>query len=85
MTPVQNEMTAHQLINQTSGIVEYYTPLEIVQAARECMGEISLDPASSEKANEGVRAGRYFTKEIDGISKRWIACAVWLNHRAALT
>lgn len=53
---------AHQYINQSSGITEYYTPAEIVDAAREVMGSITLDPASSQRANENiVQAGEYFT------------------------
>lgn len=53
---------AHQHVNQSSGITEYYTPADIVQAAREVMGSITLDPASSQKANESiVQAGEYFT------------------------
>ena len=31
------------LINQTSGKVEYYTPADIVEAARRVMGSIDLD------------------------------------------
>jgi hypothetical protein len=73
-------MNAATLINQTSGVVEYYTPVEIIEAAMDCMGFIHLDPASCETANMIVGAGRYFTKAIDGISKRWEAETVWLNH-----
>ena len=49
---------SHQQINQTSGDVEYYTPPAIIEAARLVMGTIDLDPASSETANERVRAGQ---------------------------
>lgn len=52
-------MNAAQLINQTSGDVEIYTPANIIEAARECMGGIDLDPASSAKANERVKAAMY--------------------------
>ena len=45
---------AATLINQTSGKVEYYTPADIVEAARRVMGSIDLDPASSPAANETV-------------------------------
>lgn len=55
-------MTAAQLINQTSGDVEYYTPAFIVEAAREVLGgRIELDPASCDFANQTVKARRIFT------------------------
>lgn len=52
-----------QLINQDSGDYEYYTPPEIVEAAKEVMGTIDLDPASSEKANKIVKAAKIYTLE----------------------
>lgn len=73
-------MNSAQLINQTSGAVEYYTPVEIIAAATECMGFIHLDPASCETANMIVGAGRYFDKTTDGLSQSWEAETVWLNH-----
>jgi ParB family chromosome partitioning protein len=73
-------MNAATLINQTSGAVEYYTPVEIIEAATECMGFIHLDPASCETANMIVRAGHYFTKADDGLPRSWEAETVWLNH-----
>lgn len=50
-----------QLINQTSGITEYYTPPEVTEAARATMVAIDYDPASSERANGIVRARFYTT------------------------
>jgi hypothetical protein len=44
-------MNAAQLINQTSGATEYFTPSELIQAAYNCMGGIELDPASCAEAN----------------------------------
>lgn len=72
-------MTDHQLINQTSGKVEYYTPPAIINAARTTMGSIDLDPASSVAANRHVRAKRIFTVEHDGLTQSWNG-NVWLNH-----
>lgn len=72
-------MNAAQLINQTSGDYEYYTPIEIVEAARRVMGSIGLDPASSKIANAIVRADAYFTEADDGLSMLWHG-NVWMNH-----
>lgn len=68
----------HQLINQDSGNFEYYTPVEIVDLAREAMGKIDLDPASSDIANLYVNANQYYTIETDGLSQKWFG-NVWLN------
>jgi ParB family chromosome partitioning protein len=73
-------MNASQLINQTSGAVEYFTPVEIIEAARKCMGGIDLDPASCAAANAIVLAKQIYDKYDDGLSKDWIARTVWMNH-----
>lgn len=73
-------MTSAQLINQTSGKVEYYSPPEIVAAARRVMGGIELDPASSEAANERIGAERFYDVEDDAICLEWCAKSVWMNH-----
>jgi len=65
-------------IGQNSGNFEWYTPLEIIEAAREAMGGIDLDPASCEYANEAVRATKFYTKEDDGLTRPW-AGNIWLN------
>ena len=57
---------------------EWYTPAKYIEAAREVMGSIDLDPASCELANQTVKATRYFTKEDDGLSQSWHG-NVWLN------
>lgn len=62
-----------------SGRTDWYTPSEIVEAARRVMGYISLDPASSAKANEIIRADRYYTIERNGLASTWFG-RVWLNH-----
>ena len=87
-------MNKSQLINQTSGDTEYYTPSFIVEAARKVMcsvecrnqitlvepGKIELDPASSIQANKIVKAKRIFTIEDDGLAQEWKAKTIWLNH-----
>lgn len=50
---------------------EHGTPPHIVEAAREVLGEIDLDPASSPLFNRVVRASRIYTREDDGLQKPW--------------
>jgi len=50
---------------------EWYTPAGVIEAAREVLGGIDLDPASSETANRTVGAPRYFTEEDDGLARDW--------------
>jgi hypothetical protein len=70
-----------QLINQSSGDVEIFTPRPIIRAATEALGGfIHLDPASCEAANEIVGATAYFTKEDDGLSQSWKCETLWMNH-----
>jgi phage N-6-adenine-methyltransferase len=65
-------------VSEASGENEWYTPPEYIAAARKVMGGIDCDPASSEKANKIVNAEIFFTKENDGLSKRWHG-RVWMN------
>jgi DNA N-6-adenine-methyltransferase (Dam) len=64
-------------LDQQIGIVtsslstEYYTPQVYLDAAREVLGPIELDPASCAQANRTVRAARYFTAEEDGLAQEW--------------
>lgn len=74
-------MNSHQLINGTNMDVEYFTPQPIIEAARMALGgTIALDPASSEAANKRVDALRWFGVEADGITQKWEASTVFLNH-----
>jgi len=57
---------------------EYYTPPEYIEAAREVMGGIDLDPASHEKAQEWIQAETFYTVADDGLNKPWFG-RVWLN------
>lgn len=61
-----------------SGNNEYYTPGRYIEAAREVMGGIDLDPASCAMAQETVKAGAYFSQEDDGLTKQWKG-RVWMN------
>lgn len=73
-------MNNANLINQSSDIVEYYTPADIIEAARACMGSIDLDPASCVIANQTVKAARIFTLQDDGLAQTWDAATLFMNH-----
>lgn len=57
---------------------EWYTPSDYLEAAREVLGGFDLDPASCEHAQQRVKAARFYTKDDDGLTKKWIG-RVWLN------
>ena len=61
-----------------SGEIEYYSPRHVVDAAREVLGAIDLDPASCEEGNTVVQAARFFTVDDDGLAQEWSG-RVWLN------
>ena len=65
-------------VSQNSGDNEWYTPREYIEAARQVLGAIDLDPASSDEAQAVVQAARYFTLADDGLRKRWQG-RVWMN------
>jgi phage N-6-adenine-methyltransferase len=57
---------------------EWYTPARYLDAAREVLGGIDLDPASSEEANKRVRATSLWTADDDGLEQPWHG-HIWLN------
>lgn len=63
----------------TSKSTDWWTPTPYVEASRRALGGgIGLDPASCARANETVRAGRYFDATIDGLTQDWPG-SVFLN------
>lgn len=64
--------------SESTGEIEWYTPDQYLKAARAVLGEIDLDPASSDQAQTKVRAKSYFTIDRDGLKQQWCG-RVWLN------
>jgi ParB family chromosome partitioning protein len=62
---------------------EWYTPFRYIEAAREVMGTIDLDPASCERANMTVQAARYYDETNNGLMLPWHLdgkpARIWLN------
>lgn len=65
-------------VSHNSGNNEWYTPQSIIDAAREVMETLDLDPASNAKANEKIKARRFYSSENDGLKKKWNG-RVWMN------
>lgn len=65
-------------VANNSGNNEWYTPAEYIEAAREVMGSIDVDPASNDIAQETVKAKTYYTVETNGLDKKWNG-NVWMN------
>ncbi len=79
----EDVLTWALLVNLTGGTklsehVEWYTPAMYIEAARQVLGAIDLDPASSEQANQTVQAATYYSEADDGLEQEWHG-RVWLN------
>jgi len=65
-------------VSQNSGNNEWYTPQAYIAAAREVLGAIDLDPASSPDANAIVEATTFYTLDDNGLERPWRG-RVWMN------
>lgn len=85
---IQGKATTQGVIDAAAGVYvrgtfgsgenEWYTPPEYIEMAREVLGRFDLDPASSAKANQSVRAQCFYSAEDDGLKRNW-AGKIWLN------
>jgi hypothetical protein len=67
-----------QAANYSSASNEWYTPAPYIEAVREVLGGIDLDPASSAQANAVVGASEFFSQEDDGLAREWFG-RVFMN------
>lgn len=75
---IVKEVISKPHVSFNSGNNEWYTPSNIIEAARTAMGTIDIDPASSDIANQTVKASTYYTIETNGLDKTWSG-NVWMN------
>ncbi|HUX55998.1 MAG TPA: DNA N-6-adenine-methyltransferase [Bacteroidales bacterium] len=61
-----------------TGDNEWFTPAEYVEKSRNVMGSIDIDPASSDAAQQIVKAKQYYTVNDNGLDKNWIG-NIFLN------
>jgi ParB family chromosome partitioning protein len=77
MAQAMAEKMEHR-VEANSGDFEWYTPAEYILMARNVLGAIDLDPASSHLANRTVQATRFFSSETNGLGHSWDG-RVWMN------
>jgi hypothetical protein len=72
--PPQDRLAVHY----RSDTPEWYTPEHIIVKARQILGSIDLDPASSDTANKMMQAAEYYTEHNNGLALPWHG-RVWMN------
>jgi hypothetical protein len=76
--PTQADIRRAVRGTQGTGDTEWFTPAEWLELVRTVLGVIDVDPASNLQAQQTVGAGRFFTRDDDGLTKEWRG-TVWLN------
>lgn len=61
-----------------TGENEWFTPAQYIEAAREVMGGIDLDPATHPVAQQTIQATQFYTAADNGLNLSWHG-RVWLN------
>lgn len=64
-------MTTETAASHSCDSPEWYTPTILVEAAREVMGGIDLDPASHEEANTRLQIPRFYSEAENGLQRPW--------------
>lgn len=62
---------SNTIATKHTGDPESYTPGQYIEAARLVMGEIDLDPASNDLAQETVQALKWYDEENNGLLQPW--------------
>ncbi|MEO6595614.1 MAG: DNA N-6-adenine-methyltransferase [Planctomycetota bacterium] len=70
------KVRGHQ--TKATGNPEWYTPQPYIEAARDVLGAIDLDPASNRTAQAHVQAACFCTAEQDGLAQPWSG-RMWCN------
>jgi hypothetical protein len=66
-TPVAIQALTNRELLAQSDQNDWRTPRKYLDAVREVMGAIDLDPASSKEANETVQAKKFYTEADNGL------------------
>src|SRR5207247_1394413 len=68
----------HEPVIDPAGSDEAYTPPWLIDAARDVLGAIDLDPASCAKAQTVVCAATWYGEADNGLAQHWRG-RMWLN------
>ena len=58
-------------VQYNTGDNEWYTPIKYIVSVRKVLGEIDLDPASSDIANLRIQAKQFYTVNNSGLEQDW--------------